>query len=43
MKIWDPNDTMIDFKRKGKNNPKKLKIGISNPERYDEHPYHFTI
>ena len=36
---------MIGFKLEAKETtPKEIpKIGISNPKRYDEHAYHFTI
>ena len=46
LKFKTLKDTMIGFKLETKNNPQETwipKIKISNPKRYDEHPYHFTI
>ena len=44
MKIWNPNDTTMCLKLEAKRQPQKdAKNLISNPKRYEEHPYHFTI
>ena len=46
MKIWNPKRYRdIDFKGKAKKKttPKNTKNWNFKPERYDEHPYHFTI
>ena len=44
MKIWNPKNIIICFKLRQKDNPYETsKLGISNPKRYHEYPYHFTI